>query len=89
MTKPDDIPQSVWDEAGRVAKEMARKSMVDPLLPYYISAQPLVARAILSATQAEREACALVAESKATTIRLGGISAWHGASDIASAIRSR
>jgi hypothetical protein len=56
MAKPEDISQDVWDRAEAVAKETARNALRDPLMPYFISAQPLIARAILSAVEEEREA---------------------------------
>lgn len=44
MTKPDDIPQDVWDAANRA---------LEPVAGTYASAQGTIARAIM----AEREAC--------------------------------
>lgn len=73
MTRPDWCPEDVWAVAERV------------FTPPDFLHVPAIARAIL----AEREACASVAEGCAGTIRLGGINAWHGATDIARAIRTR
>ena len=48
-----------------------------------IACQPLIDEAVA----AEREHCAKIAESHAGRIRLGGYNAWHGADNIAAAIR--
>lgn len=47
MSKPDDIPQDIWDVAQITAKEATRESMRDPLMPYFVTVAPFIARAIL------------------------------------------
>lgn len=56
--KPDDVSQEAWEQAQVVAKEATRDAMRDPLMPYYITVAPHIARAITAAVMAEREACA-------------------------------
>lgn len=56
MAKPDDIPQDVWDKAEVIAKEATRDAMRDPLMPYYVTVSPHIARAIITAKAEEREA---------------------------------
>lgn len=48
MSKPDDIPQGVWDHAENIAKDATRDAMRDPLMPYYISVAPHIARALMA-----------------------------------------
>jgi hypothetical protein len=60
MTKPEDIPQSVWD----VAKVLVFGE-------YFTESAGIaeVARAILAAKAEEREACELIAETEAVRVR--------------------
>lgn len=94
MSKPEDIPQDVWDAAEVVAKEATRDAMRDPLMPYFVTVSPYIARAILSAEkrgeEREREACAQVAD--AARVPYHGSSrgiANEQSSAIAAAIRKR
>lgn len=71
--KPEDVDQSAWDDAefavtGPRPTREDEWEMID-----------LVARAIMAATAAEREACAKVADANMN----------HGPLDAATAIRSR
>lgn len=63
----NDIPQWAKDKSASVAKEATRDAMRDPLMPYYITVAPHIARALLDAEArgAERmkERAAEVAES--------------------------
>lgn len=82
MSRPDDVSLGVWKAAEVVAKEATRDAMRDPLMPYYITVAPHIARAITAAVAAEREACAVVAENRDPH--------WPDDGDhIASAIRAR
>lgn len=84
MTKPDDIPQDVWDKA---------RSVIEAELGYH--PQVIVARAIM----AEREACAKVASefTAATILPFGtaeenecaGVGQIYASDEIAEAIRNR
>lgn len=55
MSRPEDIPQNVWDAAEVAAKEGVRDSFRDPLLPIFLSITPYIARAILSAEKRGEE----------------------------------
>jgi len=83
MTKPEDIPQWVWDRA----KEAIPRGTWSARL------QLSIARAILSAVEEEREACAKLAEVERRTdlaIKHGYKPTWLAIShEIAAAIRSR
>jgi hypothetical protein len=70
MSMPDDIPQDVRAIAEAVAKEATRDAMRDPLMPYYITVWPHIARAIMAAKAEEREECAehLITVAKATPL---------------------
>ncbi len=74
MTKPDDIPQSAWDMALRFWRESGCST--GTAVPF--------ARAIMAATAAEREACAVAATRNASPGHYMVV-----ASNIASAIRRR
>ena len=89
MTKPDDIPQSVWDTAAKtigVPEDDTGWHLTDDLL------EP-IARAIL----AEREACAqvvrnypqTVALSEDDVVRHGMLVRMASRSDLVTAIRAR
>ena len=56
--KPDDISQEAWDAAEVIAKEATRHAMRDPLMPYFITVRPYIARAI---DTAKSEAADLIA----------------------------
>lgn len=79
MTKPDDIPQDVWD----AAIDALHTDWNDPALA--------MARTILAAKTEEREACACLAEG----MRYGHLDLYaqevarDRADDIAGAIRKR
>lgn len=69
MTRPDDIPQRVWDAAERVGEAIyGRHERGWGLWPLFCeaggSAQEHIARAILSAEQREREACAVLMDEQ-------------------------
>ena len=54
MTKPDDIPQDVWETAVGWATAEAQMT----------AGRPVVAHAVARAIMAEREACARVSEER-------------------------
>lgn len=58
MRKPEGVSQKAWDAAEIIAKEATRDAMRDPLMPYYITVTPHIARAIMAAKAEDREACA-------------------------------
>lgn len=74
MSKPDDIPQDVWDAARKPAK-IACAPHNTPFI-----AHAVVARAIMAAVEAEREGCAQVANS---------FPGYMQPRDVAAAIRQR
>lgn len=74
MTKPDDIPQDVWDKASKHVVYTARIAVNE-------AQQVSVARAIIAAKAEEREKCADLAWVQAKQ------GATHD--QIASAIRKR
>lgn len=83
MTKPEDIPQWAWEKGDEIyLNALSAKGG-----PAYI------ARAILSAVEREREACAKLAEVERRTdlaIKHGYKPTWLAVShEIASAIRNR
>jgi hypothetical protein len=84
--RPGDVPEDVW----RIATDEALK-FVEWLVPTpaegAASTEHVLAVSFARAILAERERCAKVAESHGGRIRLGGFNAWHGASNIAAAIR--
>lgn len=82
-TKPDNISQSVWDAAEIIAKEATRDAMRDPLMPYYISVTPHIARALM----AEREACSIIIDALAKNAT--DIAYVTALSDAREAIRNR
>lgn len=68
MTKPDDIPQDVWDAAtsGRSKAILSITNwviggMAGPDEPHNHALDMIFARAIMDARAEEREACALIA----------------------------
>lgn len=61
MTKPQDIPQDVWDRA--IAIETGYEGGANGRRPIFI------ARAILSAVEEERKQCAQMASDKAAEYR--------------------
>lgn len=64
MTKPADISQQAWDEAEKVALQYVEWLVPKPTdysdAEYVLAT--IVARAIMAATAAERERCALIAD---------------------------
>ena len=61
MTKPDGIPQWAWDNAYDTVEERTFEMLPDDFLEMVEH----VARAILSAVEQEREACAVEADKHA------------------------
>lgn len=94
MSKPEDIPQDVWDAAAIKALEY-----VEWLIPQpdYVSDSEFVltqvlARTILAAKAEEREACAQVADEHSGPFAEGsifGAGETFAANKIAAAIRKR
>ena len=62
MVKPEDIPQDIWDAAEVIAKEATRDAMRDPLLPYFVTVAPHIARATLAERQNTRYLAAVLKE---------------------------
>jgi hypothetical protein len=95
MSKPSDISQETWDTAIRAVQDL------DGTTSRVLDACESIALAIMAATLAEREACAVEAESFAVT---GGklwererdrdraalhLAQSYGAKSVAEAIRKR
>lgn len=92
MTKPDDISQQAWDEAEAVGEAIhgrhERGWVAWPLISEAgPSPQEIVARAIMAATAAERERCALVAEEHRKSPRYSEWPYATACADITTAIR--
>jgi hypothetical protein len=64
MTKPDDIPQGVWDRADDLSFYDPATEGRDGSLNRY-KLREAIARAIMAAKAEEREACAQMATNKA------------------------
>ena len=92
MSKPEDVPQDVWDEATQHVAQIPIRSQ-----RAWDLAKSIIARAIMAAEkrgeEREREACALIAEVE----RRSDLSIKHGykptwfvvQNEIAAAIRNR
>lgn len=86
MSKPEDIPQSVWEAAFEPGENayMALK---------WMDAQAIVARAMMSAAAKEREACAQTADDHLDRFGYAGViqsKGWDGLRQIVcNAIRKR
>lgn len=70
MSRPEDIPQDIWDAAEAVGEAIygrhERGWVMWPLVSEHGNpAQEIVARAILAAKAEEREACAELADAQA------------------------
>lgn len=99
MSKPEDIPQDVWDSADdMVFYDPATENLDGSLNRYKL--RESIARAVLSAEkrgeEREREACAVAAEERhriwGTTVQVQGIEVEDDISacaEIAAAIRAR
>lgn len=99
MSKPDDIPQDVWDKAGDLAIDLARVGMLSrgasAVRGVVAHHQKAIVEAIMAAKAEERQAIeALVSEyvwddhalEQATNI---GLACHHQSLEILEAIRSR
>jgi hypothetical protein len=100
MTKPDDIDQDAWEKAWSIVSDIQMKDIKDGLPAGWevFASIDRIARAIMSARAAEREACALTAETCTLIVNLApgladGAAAASGAAaaiqQIAAAIRNR
>ena len=78
MSKPDDIPQKVWDDAYRVLVALMRGDLSAVQGKTANVDLEAISRALLAAKAEEREACALIADNHLVPYRR-----------IASAIRAR
>lgn len=91
MTKPDDIPQDVWNEA--YGQALLFVQWLVPTPTDYVQAEHVLAvtfaRAIMAAKAEEREACANIADSKISGGYYDGSPVWPDGNEIASAIRKR
>lgn len=74
---PEGISQSAWDEAEAHIRKFS----------YLLSSTEIVARAIVAATAAERERCALIAEEHRKSPRYTDWPYPTACADIAEAIR--
>lgn len=88
MNKPDNMPQDVWDAAEIAAREATRDAMRDPLMPYYITVAPYIARAIIKARQDALEAAivalqALEGVPPKTALGEVGVGSYNFALDLA------
>jgi hypothetical protein len=82
MSKPDDIPQDVWDKAQAVESDCISATWNGPAKGTRTISETIIARAIMSAEkrgeERERAACELVAQD------------WTGGAEyIAAEIRKR
>lgn len=91
MTKPDDIPQDVWDRADDLAFYDPATEGRDGSLNRY-KLREAIARAIMAAKAEEREACAGIADAELLRNRDGEVCIIDEnacPSRIAAAIRNR
>lgn len=63
MSKPEDIPQDVWDEASKADADCQRNSCKEESCNGFLCVRALRI-AILAAKAEEREACARIAEDQ-------------------------
>ena len=93
MSKPEDIPQDVWDAAWNVevVADFSFDGQTGGTREQHETAEN-IARAIMAATLEEREACAVIASDySGSGMVVGGDtgSAHQTKKDIAAAIRNR
>ena len=85
MSKPDDIPQDVWDAAVPLALQY-----VEWLIPAphdYAGSEDVLTKVIARAIMVERERCAKVADDYPSRDPAGDGNGYWAAEEIAAAIR--
>lgn len=97
MSKPDDIPQEAWDAAQPFVVEQFGGN--GPTVVGFQRTRVIIARAVMAATAAERDACAQLAQAEAdrTSARMDPTlldrmihvdSAWRMCADTSAIIRN-